>query len=152
MFKQVNDNLFIGNADAVYEHRALAAQGVTGIVRLHEPPPAWPEAPFDVLGYPIPDGHAIPSFVFDDCLDFISEHQRQGGRVAVVCRAGISRSATIVLAHLINQGYSPQQAYQHLIARHPQAEPHPALWISLIRYYNLPVDMLDVLAWGIAAR
>ncbi len=152
MFKQVNDNLFIGNADAAYEHRALAKQGVTGIVRLHEPPPEWPETPFDILGYPIPDGHVIPSVVFDDCLDFISEHHQQGGRVAVVCRAGISRSAIIVLAQLINQGYSPQQAYHHLITRHPQAEPHPALWNSLIRYYNLPVDMVDVLTWGIVAR
>jgi len=38
---------------------------------------------------------------FDECLEFIHEHRLKGRNVFVHCKAGVSRSATIVICYLM---------------------------------------------------
>lgn len=52
---------------------------------------------------------------FTDALAFIDEAQRAGGRVLVHCQAGVSRSATIVIAYLMHQrGMTLMDAFHHV--------------------------------------
>ena len=41
------------------------------------------------------------SLFFEEAIDFIHEHLQKSENVFVHCRAGVSRSATIVIAYLI---------------------------------------------------
>ncbi len=43
---------------------------------------------------------------FDECVDFINSARETNGRVLVHCRAGVSRSATVVVGYLMAQACS----------------------------------------------
>jgi dual specificity phosphatase 12 len=82
-------------------------------------------------------------------IKFITQEIEAGRKVLVVCHAGISRSSTAVLAYLVSTGMSLPDAYQLLKSRHPIADPNPALWESLIRYFKLRYTPMDIFEWAI---
>jgi dual specificity MAP kinase phosphatase len=60
---------------------------------------------------------------FEEAADFI-EAARAQGHVLVHCMAGVSRSATLVLAYLVRkQGLSLPEAYSRVKARRPIVPP-----------------------------
>lgn len=59
---------------------------------------------------------------FGDCINFIAQTE---GAVMVHCAAGVSRSATIVMAYLIaKEDMTYQEAHQHVKARRPIVRPN----------------------------
>jgi hypothetical protein len=61
-------------------------------------------------------------------LSFLRECEAAGMPVLVTCRAGVGRSATLVLAHLLAgplHGATRQRALDFLTARRPVARPNP---------------------------
>lgn len=80
----------------------------------------------DTPGYPL-DKH------FARCLQFIQGVVREKGRVLVHCHAGISRSSTIVLLHLmINNGLTLSEAWAHLKHARPVVNPNHGFWKLLL--------------------
>ncbi|KAJ0980964.1 hypothetical protein J5N97_009219 [Dioscorea zingiberensis] len=62
---------------------------------------------------------------FDECFEFIEKARRSGGGVLVHCFAGISRSATIVLAYLMKKHrMSLSQALKFVRSKRPRISPN----------------------------
>ncbi|HEC23915.1 MAG TPA: hypothetical protein ENI95_13455 [Chloroflexi bacterium] len=146
MLDQVTESLFIGDLRTASAPEKLKELGITSVLKLYESPPEWPEG-FILDDSPIPDGRPVSGRRLDEFIGFITREIGAGRKVLVVCAAGISRSATVVLAYLVSQGMSLPEAYRHLRKCHPRADPHPALWESLIRYFNLHYTWGDILEW-----
>lgn len=69
---------------------------------------------------------------FEAATHFIHEQRAQGRVVIVHCRAGISRSATLVLAYLMRyENWDLIQAYDYLHARRPIIWPNSGFWAQL---------------------
>lgn len=140
------DGLWIGGARTAYAAPALRAHGITHILKLYADEPLWP-TDFTVCHAPFDDGQEVSAELLRLGTAFISEGIAAGEAVLVVCGLGISRSATLVLAYLIEQGYSLPDAWNLLRTRHPIARPHPRLWTSLLKHYALPYTLSDVAQW-----
>lgn len=68
---------------------------------------------------------------FDKTNHFLSE-----GNCLVHCRAGISRSVTIILAYLMNKGMSYQEAFSVLKAKKSNIKPNPG-FVSQLKSYSV---------------
>jgi len=61
-----------------------------------------------------------------EALNFIHSELEQGHTVLVHCAAGISRSASVVIAYLMmTRGMTLAEAYQYVKSRRPIVEPNP---------------------------
>jgi protein-tyrosine phosphatase len=49
---------------------------------------------------------------FDSCTEFIHSALKEGGKIYVHCKMGISRSSTIVIAYIMQHG-TPENPYSH---------------------------------------
>ncbi|KAK7869255.1 hypothetical protein R5R35_000875 [Gryllus longicercus] len=64
------------------------------------------------------------SEVLNQCLSFIDEARKAGGCVFVHCNAGVSRSATIVIAYLMQKGWMFEDAFQMVKLKRPVINPN----------------------------
>ena len=70
---------------------------------------------------------------FQECFDFISKVQFEGGKVFVHCQAGISRSATIVMSYLMyHEKMSLRDAFLHTKACRHQIGPNLGFFKELM--------------------
>ena len=143
---RVIPGLYISGARAAYRAPLLRKAGITRVLKLYEGPPDWPPD-FHVCDNPLEDGEPIPSYILTAGVAFIHQSMAAGEKVLVVCGAGISRSSTFVLAYLVESGYDLREAWRLLRQQHPIASPAPALWESLLTYYDLPYTLRDILEW-----
>jgi protein-tyrosine phosphatase len=59
--------------------------------------------------------YANLGYYFDKAADKMDEVLREGKKVLVHCVAGVSRSASLILAYLIKyKGYTLRRAFQHV--------------------------------------
>mmetsp|Transcript_23297 Transcript_23297/g.40084 ORF Transcript_23297/g.40084 Transcript_23297/m.40084 type:complete len:211 (+) Transcript_23297:92-724(+) len=73
--------------------------------------------------------------VLPDCIKFISEGLQQGGAVLVHCAAGISRSASIVMAFLmVTQEMSFEESYEFVRARRRWVDPNSGFRSQLLTF------------------
>ena len=71
----------------------------------------------------------------DDLVDFVCQAVSSGGKVVVHCLAGVSRSASVVIAYLVRErGMSLKKAHDHVIARRDVIRPNPGFWAALVEY------------------
>ncbi|XP_041367191.1 dual specificity protein phosphatase 19-like [Gigantopelta aegis] len=71
---------------------------------------------------------------FTEALDFIDEG-RKAGCVLVHCNAGVSRSATFVIAYLMqHEGMSFEEAFRYLRTKREKTCPNPGFVSQLKRY------------------
>jgi protein-tyrosine phosphatase len=73
---------------------------------------------------------------FEKVLGFIDDARATGGRVLVHCRAGISRSATFVLAYMLHSGYAPtlRDALRMVMDQRPYVLPNPSFREQLLEF------------------
>ena len=71
-----------------------------------------------------------------DCIPYLLHaHQRCGGRVLIHCQAGISRSASVVIAYLVRlYGWSVRQAYEVCYEARPYIHPNEG-FVSQLELY-----------------
>ena len=80
----------------------------------------------EFLHLPTDDHAAIPSWMLDAGVAFVSRHRAVDGRTLVHCEHGIGRSATLVLAALVAQGFTPLDALTLAKDRRERVSPSPA--------------------------
>ena len=99
---QILDRLIIGSQDVAHDLDLLNKHKIThilnvasGVVNLFE---GW-------FTYKTKEALDIPEYsileIFDECCDFIYKTIKTGGCILVHCNAGVSRSASIIIAYLI---------------------------------------------------
>ena len=89
----------------------------------------------------------LPPLALRFGLDFIQEQVSASKRVLVTCEYGISRSATFVLAYLLEKGYQLPDAWRLLRQQHPRSGPDRVMWESLLEHYRLAYALDEIWAW-----
>jgi protein-tyrosine phosphatase len=145
-FNHVLDKIYIGSLWAFSEHDALRSAGITSVVKLTRATVSGEDG-FTILDIAFPDGWHIPDGYLRRGLDFVHDNEAAGHGVLIMCAAGISRSATFTLAYLVERGYDLHDAFKHLRECRPIVSPHPALWMSLLQFFDEPYSLNDVLSW-----
>ena len=127
-FDRVTELVWLGSRLACLDDfRRLWAEGVRACVDMkQEGADPWGFEAF--LWLPTPD-HEPPSQVHLRLgLAFLRECEQAALPVFVACHAGVGRSSTLVLAHLLAGRFRdepPQRALEFLIAKRPLARPNP---------------------------
>jgi len=128
---RVDSHVYIGGYLAAADPILVKGAGFTHILKLFADDDSYPGGHHrhpgvdylvigaeDTSDYPL-DQH------FSECLKFIQGAVRTGGKVLVHCHAGVSRSASIVLLHLmVNSGLSFDESLAHLRKVRPVASPN----------------------------
>eukprot|EP00759_Apiculatamorpha_spiralis_P002553 PhF_6_TR11010/c0_g1_i2/m.17828 len=69
---------------------------------------------------------------FEECLEFIASAKAAGGKVLVHCRQGISRSPTIVIAHLMREfGWTLNQSIAFVQSKREEVCPNIGFILTL---------------------
>jgi predicted protein tyrosine phosphatase len=140
----VTDGIYISGWRATLYIDHLREAKITNVLKLFADEPHFP-ADFNVCVNALADGEVIPPGVLKRGVDFVIGRVEAGERVLVMCGAGISRSATFVLAALLERGHDIREAFALLREQHYEATPHPAMWRSLIVEYELDLTLGDAL-------
>ncbi|XP_053124952.1 dual specificity protein phosphatase 2 [Hemicordylus capensis] len=94
--------LYLGSSYHSSNREVLESLGITAVLNVSSSCPNHFEGQFLYKSIPVEDNHmAEISVWFQEAINFIDSVKSSGGRVLVHCQAGISRSATICLAYLI---------------------------------------------------
>ena len=122
---QIVENLYLGDLMGASSKDLLHKNGITHILTVAKGHPAQFAASFKYKIVPVLD---LPSTnlkrKFSECIDFIKT-ALSTGKVFVHCYAGVSRSATIVLAYLMQErGLSFHAAYKLVKSKRPFISPN----------------------------
>jgi protein-tyrosine phosphatase len=136
---RVDENVHIGGYLAAADPAYVEARGYTHILKLFPDDPSYRGGTHRHPGvqYKVVDADDLPDYPLDrhfaECLQFIQKAIRENGQVLVHCHAGVSRSSTIVILHLmINTGLPLSAAYARLKAARPVINPNPGFWDLLV--------------------
>lgn len=89
----------------------------------------------------INDGEAYPFHQLTKALEQLDLWLQDGEVVVVHCAAGISRSSSTIIAHLMGHGLTWDEAESEVRAARPIIMPHPNLKRSILEYYKVwPYD------------
>lgn len=89
----------------------------------------------------LPETNLISSL--DQCFTFIDNARQSGGCVFVHCNAGISRSASVVIAYLMRkESMNYQQAFMHLKNIRPVIKPNPG-FVQQLKDYEKTIFTVD---------
>ena len=136
---QVDQRVFIGGYLAAANPAVVRQNKITHILKLFPDDPTYvggyhrhPGVEYLVIDAEDRIGFPLNQY-FDECLRFIRQALlHREGRILIHCHAGISRSATIVLLHLmVNTGLSLDAASSVLRSVRPVVEPNFTFWCML---------------------
>ncbi|KAK8743046.1 hypothetical protein OTU49_001501 [Cherax quadricarinatus] len=135
-FTHILNKVILGSQDVAHDLDILTMNKVThilnvatGVINLFE---GWftykTKEAFDVPGCRIID-------IFDECCDFIHTAVVSGGCVLVHCNAGVSRSASIVIAYLMRHySMSFDEAFRFVKSKRSFIRPNPGFLEQLKEY------------------
>ena len=99
---KITDNIFLGNMNGASDINALKSNNIHYIINCTKNIPNYFEQDFKYLRIPIDDtfGQSIEKY-FDVSYNFINNNNAHN--IFIHCHAGISRSATILIAYLMRK-------------------------------------------------
>ncbi|PSN62172.1 dual specificity protein phosphatase-like protein PPS1 [Corynespora cassiicola Philippines] len=138
--------MYLGNLGHANNPELLRELGITRILSVGENL-SWPDEVKRKLDWPsdnllmidrVQDNGVDPLWdEFDRCLKFIEAGKQDGGATLVHCRVGVSRSATICIAEVMNElGLSFPRAYCFVRARRLNViiQPHLRFTYELLKW------------------
>jgi len=135
---EVAESLFLGSLENANNHQLLRELKITAVISLLSRSQAMSLAPFPVeitsfmCHYVDDTESASIRHLFAMTTAFINTTHARGGRVLAHCRAGISRSATIVAAYLMHTiGGTPSFVRRLLRMHRAQVNPNPGFMRQL---------------------
>ena len=114
----------------------LKQNDIGAVLQVLENPPSLPEnMPHLVIAIADRPNETIN---FEQCIEFIDIHRKAGKNVYVHCAAGISRSATIVIAYVMKYMFTnvdtknkATSAFKFVKSKRPQVDPNFGFWCQL---------------------
>lgn len=134
----VLSGLYMGSQDAAEDTDILHKHSITHVLSLGVKPIILDETltHMYVQLLDLPESNLISSL--DQCFTFIDNAIQTGGCVFVHCNAGISRSASVVIAYLMKkQGMRYQQAFLYLKEKRTTISPNPGFAQQLKDYEKM---------------
>lgn len=153
----VGSSLYVGDETSAVSWAALEAAGVTHILNCTTRPTPLegePGAPhhhrLDLVDS-VADLPRMPAALFSG-VEFIQTALRSGGCVLVHCHRGVSRSATLAIAYLIQATQQPAETvFEAMRKQRRIIDPNLAYWCA-IKEWERRVLPPAILAQGSAAR
>lgn len=145
----VPGKLAVGDVDAACKGPELKKLNIRGIVtvreRMSRPDAYYRKYGINVLHIPITDHHMTNiGRYFAVAYVFIEKCIKQGHAVLVHCKAGISRSTTLVISYLMRKKrWTADQSIAWVKRHRPCADPNPGFirqlhaYETVLRKYNL---------------
>ncbi|XP_033756697.1 dual specificity protein phosphatase 1-like [Pecten maximus] len=129
-------HLYIGNALSAAGKDVLLTHGITAILNVSNNCQNHFDADFRYKNIPVDDNPLVDlSTWFTEAISFIDEVKRQGGKTLVHCQAGISRSATICLAYIMqSQCLSLDEAFEFVKSRRSVISPNISFLQQLLDF------------------
>jgi len=132
---------------SAYTEKMVSAEKIGGVVSMNEDYelsmfshqlPGWRNLGVDFLQLATVDiFHAPNQEKLERGVDFINSVAPTGQSVYVHCKAGRTRSATLVGCYLMTaNGWTPEQAVQHMKERRPHVLLHNKQWEALRIYHS----------------
>ncbi|KAJ2941042.1 hypothetical protein O0L34_g13172 [Tuta absoluta] len=144
-YTEVIPGLYLSNARAACDKNLLRALKITHVLTIEAH--RLPKATFEntnistlfIRAYDTPNTHLLPYFPMANA--FIQEGIEQGN-VLVHCHFGVSRSATLVIAYLMEKyKLNYQQAFNFVRSRRKFINPNPGFVAQLQQYHDLNYDV-----------
>ncbi|XP_043942245.1 dual specificity protein phosphatase 14-like [Protopterus annectens] len=133
---QITPCLYLSSGNAATNRHLVYSRSVTCIINatMEIPNTNWPD--MEYVKVPVADlPHALLSLYFDTVADKINQMEKNNGRTLVHCVAGVSRSASLVIAYLMKyHKLSLVEAHDWVKARRPIIRPNSGFWQQLIDY------------------
>lgn len=130
--------LYLCGACAIVRPETLEKLEVKFVVNatVELPDTPLPDERPEYLRVPIKDSRESNlSEYFDEVADMIEKTRQIDGRSVVHCVAGVSRSASLVIAYLMKYAdMSLKNAFQHVRSVRPQIRPNVGFFKQLIEY------------------
>lgn len=123
----ITDQLYLGSQEDAFSSEFMS-QEPTAVLNVAANVPMTPHAVVEYLHLPMYDNGTqdLLSFI-PPAIDFINRNRKRGVRVLVHCLAGISRSASIVIAYLMQTQrlrFSEAQA----VVKKQRSVTDPGMW------------------------
>lgn len=133
------ENLYLGGVEAVLDSQCLADQGILAVVccnRELEFPTSKFLPELEYYRVDVEDMGREPIELFlPEATEFIHQQLLLERPVLVHCKAGVSRSASVVLAYLMEyRGYSLHDAFLLTLHHRPTITPNPGFMEQLRSY------------------
>jgi hypothetical protein len=145
---RIVDGLYLGPLRSVLSQDVYDALGVKAILTVGRElrPLVGPNMEHYAIAIDDVVGAKIPL----DLLDAVDRHVRRGDGVIVHCFAGVSRSATMVIAYMMRYRHMRlDAAYRHVRARRGVIRPNAGFWQQLLELdRTLYPEAVQPSSWG----
>ncbi|XP_021957946.1 dual specificity protein phosphatase 14 [Folsomia candida] len=150
---EITDGLYLCGARAMRAQHLLEL-GITNVVNVTVELPCLNIDEIESMKIQLDDSpYANLSYYFDRVADKVDEVRRKGGRIVIHCVAGVSRSATLIIAYLIKyKKMTLRQAYNFVKARRCCIRPNVGFFRQLVDYESRLMGCTSVkMVWNAAA-
>lgn len=142
---KMDDNLYISNYYSACQKDKLKELGITHIVTLIPGFNSIYQDDFKYLNIDICDkSYCNIDEYFKECIKFIKGAIKNGGTVLVHCKAGVSRSASIICVYLMEKyKKTPDETIEIMKSKRSCINPNEGFRIQLLDYYNKKINYIN---------
>jgi hypothetical protein len=135
VISHITDNLFLGSINGASSKDLLKEKSIQIIINITPEQPKYPDD-FEYHNIPILDNPFVKiSEHFDETYKLIKKAKESNKNVFVHCMAGISRSATIIIAYLMKENkMTLNKAYTFVKEKRRIIEPNFSFYCQLVEY------------------